>query len=33
MKPQVQVNAGGVGIKEGIELGWSRRFVLNELGG
>jgi hypothetical protein len=28
---QVQINVGGVGTREGVELGWSQAFGLDEL--
>jgi hypothetical protein len=31
MKPQVQVDVGGVGTRKGIESGWSKGFGLDEL--
>jgi hypothetical protein len=30
-KTQIHVDVGGVGAKEGSELGWSQWFQLNEL--
>jgi hypothetical protein len=31
VKTQVQIDVDGVGVKEGIRLGWSQGFGLDEL--